>query len=186
MRAILAITASDFCLDRVTPQIDRSWVRRKNSILPIHKPSPRFVVGGRNRRQEGEPGGDRCPERAGKTIPGGFEFPKLVQQNEVTPRRDIAFYPGRSGNGTDPVKVTHSHAGAQIVKDRKTCSRREVPQIASLTMPIGEPVVFCDEPGQTDIRPPLIGQRSKDDLNLSIRCTPDHSDNFYSVFHDSL
>jgi hypothetical protein len=33
-------------------------------------------------------------------------------------------------------------------------------------MAIGELVVLCDEPGQTNIRSPLIGQRSKDGLNL--------------------
>jgi hypothetical protein len=52
-----------------------------------------------------------APERADETISGGFELPELVQQNEVTPRCDIALYPGRRGNGTGSVKVTHSHAG---------------------------------------------------------------------------
>jgi hypothetical protein len=112
VRPVLRDHASNFRLDHLMPQVDRGWVRRKNSILLIRKPSPRFVVGGRNRRQEGDSSDDRCPERAGETIPGGFELPELVQQNEVTPRCDIAFYPDRSGNGTDPVKVTHSHAGA--------------------------------------------------------------------------
>jgi hypothetical protein len=53
-------------------------------------------------------------------------------------------------------------------------------------MPIGEPVVFGNDSGQTDIRPPLIGQCLKDDLNLGIQCPPDHGDDFCSVFHDSL
>jgi hypothetical protein len=180
-----AKTASDR-LNRVTPQVDRGWVRGKNSKLPIHKPSPRFVVGGRNRRQQGEPGGDRCPKCADETIPCGFELPELVEQNEVTSRCDIAFHPGRSGNGAGSIKVTHSCAGAEIVKDRKSCPRREVPQIAGLTLPIGESVAFRDEPGQTNIRPPFIGQCSKDGLDLSVRCTPDHGDNFCGVFHDSL
>jgi hypothetical protein len=99
-------------LDRATPQIDRGWVCGKNGKLLIHKPSPRFVVGRRNRRQEGESGSDRCPERAGEAITGGFELPKLVQQNEVAPRHDIALYPGRGGNGASAIEVTHSGARA--------------------------------------------------------------------------
>jgi hypothetical protein len=173
-------------LNRATPSIDHGWVRGKNGKLLIHKPSPRLVVGRRNRRQEGESGGDRCPERAGQTITGGFELPELVQQNEVAPRCDIALYPRRGGNGASAIEVTHGGAGAEIVKDRKSCPRPEAPQIAGLTMPIGEPVIFGNDSSQTDIRPPLIGQCLKDDLNLSIRCTPDHGDDFCSVFHDSL
>jgi hypothetical protein len=175
--------AGDFRLNRVTPEVDRGWVGGKNSKLPIHELSPRFVVGRRNRRQEGESCGYHCPECVGETIPGGFELPELVQQNEVTPRCDIALHRSRGGYGTGSIKVTHSRAGAQILKDRKSCSRHEVPQIAGLTLPIGEPVVFCDEPGQANIWPPRIGQRSKDGLNLDIRCAPDHADNF---FHDGL
>jgi hypothetical protein len=75
-----AKTASDFRLNRVTPQVDRDWVRGKNSKLPIHKLSPRFVVGRRNRRQQGKSGGNRCPECAGKAIPGDFELPELVHE----------------------------------------------------------------------------------------------------------
>ena len=105
-------TAPDFRLDCVTPQVDRGWVSGQNCKLLIYKPPPGFVVGRRNRRQEGESGGDCCPERAGETIPGDFEFPKLIQQNEVTPRSDIALYLGRSSCGADSIKVTHSHAGA--------------------------------------------------------------------------
>jgi hypothetical protein len=67
-----------FRLNRLTPQLDRGWVRGKNSKLLIHKPSPRFVVGRRNRRQQGEAGGDRCPKCAGETTTGGFELPELV------------------------------------------------------------------------------------------------------------
>jgi len=112
MRAVLPDHSVGFWSDRVTPQVDHGWVRGKNSKLLIHKLSPRFVVGGRNRRQEGDSSDDRCPERAGETTSSSFELPELVQQNEVAPRCDIALYPGRGGNGTDPVKVTHSHAGA--------------------------------------------------------------------------
>jgi hypothetical protein len=104
-------TTSDFRLYRLTPQIDCGWVRGKNSKLLIHKPSPRFVVGRRNRCQEGDSGGDRCPKCADETIPGDFELPELVQQDEITPRGDIALHRGRSGNGADSIKVTHSHAG---------------------------------------------------------------------------
>jgi hypothetical protein len=105
-------TASDLRLNRMTPQVDCGWVRGKNSKLLIHKPPPRFVVGRRNRRQQGESGGDHCPECAGETIPGRFELPELVQQNEVTPRCDIALHRDRSGNGAASIKVTHSRAGA--------------------------------------------------------------------------
>jgi hypothetical protein len=140
----------------------------------------------RNRRQQRKAGGDRRSECADETIPGDFEVSELVQQDEVTPRGDVALHRGRSGNGADSIKVTHSHARPKIVKDRKSCPRREVPQIAGLTMPIGEIVVLCDEPGQTYIWQPLIRQCSKDGLNLNIRCAPDHGDNFCRVFHDNL
>jgi hypothetical protein len=103
---------SDLRPNRATPQVDRDWVRRKNRKLLIHKPSPCFVVGGRNRRQHGKAGGDRRSECAGETIPSNFEFPELVQQDKVTCRCDIPLHRGRSGNGTDSIKVTHSHAGA--------------------------------------------------------------------------
>ena len=141
-------------------------------------------MGGRNRCQEGKAGSDRRSECAGETIPGNFELPELVQQNEVTPRCDIGLYRGRGGNGPNSIEVTHSHGGAEVVEDRKSCSREEIPQISGLTMPIGQPVVFCDQPSHTNIRPPLIGQCSKDGLNLNIRCAPDHGDNFCRVFHD--
>jgi hypothetical protein len=179
-------TASDFRLNCATPPVDRGWVGGKNSKLLIYKLSPRFVVGRRNRGQQGESGSDRCPECAGETITGDFELPELVQQNEVTPRRDIALHRGRSGNGAGSIKVAHRHARAQIVKDRKSCLGREVSQIAGLTTPIGEPVILRDEAGQSNIRAPLLGQCTKDGLNLNVRRTPDYGDNFGGVFHDSL
>ena len=104
--------AGDLRPNRVTPQVDRGWVRGKNGKLPIHEPSPRFVVGRGNRRQQGEPGGERCAECADEAIPGGFELPELVQQNEVTPRCDIALHRGRSDNGAGSIQVTHTRAGA--------------------------------------------------------------------------
>jgi hypothetical protein len=183
---LLATAASRFPLNRVTPQVDRGQVGGKNSELPIYKPSPIFVVCRRNRRQQGESGGNGCPECAGETIPSDLKLPELVQQNEVTPRFDIALHPVRSGDGANSIKVAHRHTGASIVEDRKPCPRREISQVAGVTMPVGEPVVFCDQPGQAKVRPPLIGQCSKDDLNLNIRCTPDHGNNFCGVFHDSL
>jgi hypothetical protein len=64
------------------------------------------------RIQQGKAGGDRRSECAGETIPSNFEFPELVQQDKVTSRCDIPPHRGRSGNGADSIKVTHSHAGA--------------------------------------------------------------------------
>jgi hypothetical protein len=96
----------------VTPQVDRGWVRRKNRKLLIHKASPRFVVGGRNGRQQGQAGGNRHSESASETTSSDFELPELVQQDEVTPRCDIALHRGRGGNGADSIKATHSRAGA--------------------------------------------------------------------------
>ena len=111
-RALLCKHPSDLRLNWATPQVDRDWVRGKNRKLLIHKPPSCFVVGGRNRRQQGEAGGDRHSECAGETIPSNFEFPEIVQQDKVTFRCDIPLHCGRSGNGADSIKVTHSHAAA--------------------------------------------------------------------------
>jgi hypothetical protein len=132
-------------LGRTAPQVDRCRVRRKNGKLSLRKLSPRFVVRRRNRRQQRAPGGERRPERAGKTTSGGFELPELVQQDEVAALRDIALHRCGRGNGADPIEVAIRHTGAQIVEDRKPCSGREVPQITGLTMPIRQPMPFRDE-----------------------------------------
>jgi hypothetical protein len=79
-------------LGRTAPLIDRCRVRRKNVKLSLRKLSPRFVVRRRNRCQQRDPGGQRRPERAGKTTPGGFELPELVEQDEVAALRDIALH----------------------------------------------------------------------------------------------
>jgi hypothetical protein len=100
------------CLNRVTPRVDCGRVRRKNRKLLIRKASPRSVVGGRNGRQQGQAGSDRRSESASETIPSDFELPELAQQDEVTPRCDIAPHRGRGGNDADSIKVTHSRAGA--------------------------------------------------------------------------
>ena len=91
-RARLCKHASDLRLNCATPHVERDRVRGTNRELLIHKPSPRFVVGGRNRRQQGKAGGDRRSECAGEAIAGDFELPELVQQDKVTTRCGVALH----------------------------------------------------------------------------------------------
>jgi hypothetical protein len=100
----------------VTRQVDRGRVGGKNSELPIDKPPPRFVVSRRNRRQQGESGGNGCPECAGEAIPSDLKLPEFVQQNEVTPRFYIALHPVRSGDGANSINVAQGTPGPRSCK----------------------------------------------------------------------
>ena len=80
---------------------------------------------------------DRGPECAGKAISGSFELAELVQQDEVAAGGDVALHGAGRGDGAGPIQVALSRPRPPVVKDRKQSPRREVPQIARLTEPIG-------------------------------------------------
>jgi len=121
-------------------------------------------------------GSDRGPECTGKAIPGSFELTELVQQDEVAPCGDVVLHGGGRGHGADPVEVALRRPRSAVAKDRKQSSRREIPQIARRTKPVGQAVAFRDDSRKTKFRLPTFGQRPENVLDFRIRRTPYHRD----------